>query len=111
MVYIYLIKAYKVPNKWLTTGVLWAKDLSTIMLNYCAMAVFLDKLKVTSNGRISLGNAAMRNLSLKEGDALELFFDEQQGCLILRHEDTERPHATKSNQNQSKKKGREHGGE
>lgn len=49
-----------------------------------AMAAYLDKIKVTSNGRISLGGAAMRNLGLQEGDLLEVFFDERDMSLVIK---------------------------
>jgi len=48
------------------------------------MAAYLDKAKITSNGRISLGTAAMRNLKLQEGDMLEIFFDEGEMSLIVK---------------------------
>lgn len=73
------------------------------------MAAYLDKIKITSNGRVSLGNAAMRNLSLKEGDTLEVFFDEHDGCLILKPESMKESPVISDNRGHSTRKGRGHG--
>lgn len=47
------------------------------------MAIYLDKSKIQSQGRITLGPAALRNLKLEVGDSVEIYFDESKGMLCI----------------------------
>lgn len=74
------------------------------------MAAYIDKIKVTSNGRVSLGDAAMRNLGLQQGDTLEVFYDEREKALVMKKKEQTELSATPDTSNKlGRRRKQDHG--
>lgn len=47
------------------------------------MATYLNTTKIQDLKRLVLGKAALRNLGVDAGDEVEIYFDEDLGCLLI----------------------------
>lgn len=55
------------------------------------MSVYLTTVKINQNGRITLCPSALRNLGVKIGDALDIHYDEEDRCLLVKTVEPDQP--------------------
>ena len=70
---------------WLAFGS-YAPIISPIWFTYILgrlMAAYLDTSKIQAAGRLSLSPSALRNLKVAAGDTVDIFFNEELGCLLI----------------------------